>query len=55
MVRARVFGSVEQEPADNRIEKRKKRKERSQPADNVMKNREEIKLFGIAIHILNAN
>jgi hypothetical protein len=53
IVRARMFGSVKQEPADDRIQQREKRKQCSQTANNVMKNREEIKLFTIAIHTLN--
>ena len=30
-----------------------KRKESGQPADNVMKNRQEIKLFSLAIHVFS--
>ena len=38
-----------------RIEQWGKRKQRSEPADNVIKNREEIKLLGIAIHVFNGS
>ena len=38
-----------------RTEQWGKRKQRSEPADNVIKNREEIKLLGIAIHVFNGS
>ena len=37
------------------VKERKKREERGQASENVMKNREEIKLFRIAIHTLKAS
>ena len=45
-----MLGSIKQEPTDERIEQREKRKQRSQAPHDIMKNREEIKVFGIAIH-----
>jgi hypothetical protein len=41
-----------EDDAERCLKKREKREERGQASDNVMKNRQEIKMFSIAIHTL---
>ena len=53
IIYARMLGSINQEPTDHGIQQREKREEHGQPANNLMKNHQEIKLFRIAIHVFS--
>jgi len=47
-----MMSRVKQEPADERIQEREEREQGSQPGDDVMKNRQQLQMFGVLVHAL---